>query len=518
MSRPPVASPMHLAGQIYEWSWPATDTIDRLVLADAVRCSGPAGQALTLPAFRDGENWRARLAATPGRWQWSIPTGQGDGELTVPNLPSYSRWPDGPLRLSHDRRSLIDTSGTPAFYLADTAWAVVWKGLPEHWHRYLDRRVAQGFGMLQVNLLPWRWEFDDVEGNRPFLAGDPTQPNPSYFARYDRFLTLAAERGLVTCLMLIWGGPRESLPAYRFTTEEAIQFARYAVARFAAFPMLWSLSGDGEYAHELSKWEAVGATIEATDPYQHPTTNHLPPSMNWHAAFHQAPWHDFHMLQTGHRRDALPDISALLTHYYHRQPVKACVNGEPWYEQHPSRDSEAYGPVFTAREVRYAFWASVLAGATMGHTYGSQGIWNWKRAGDSEEPLAGPQVGPTWEQALDHPGAEHCGIGTTILGRLTWWSLQPAADQVQLDPPPATYADHPIAAAILNELLVIYLPNGALTAILKGLAPGAWQAYWINPRNGRDWPIGPVEPGFDHKWRAPAPPSDEDWLLVVERG
>src|SRR3712207_6847890 len=52
------------------------------------------------------------------------------------------------------------------------------------------------------------------------VGGDVTRPNEAYFARYDRFVELAAARGLFTCLMLLWGGPRPDLPAARFTTEQ----------------------------------------------------------------------------------------------------------------------------------------------------------------------------------------------------------------------------------------------------------------------------------------------------------
>ena len=78
-----------------------------------------------------------------------------------------------PLRLSPNRRYLVDADGAPWLYVGDTAWAVVWKGNPEQWLTYLDRRKSQGFSAVQVNLLPWRWAFTDADGNRPFVDGDP---------------------------------------------------------------------------------------------------------------------------------------------------------------------------------------------------------------------------------------------------------------------------------------------------------------------------------------------------------
>jgi hypothetical protein len=435
---------------------------------------------------------------------------------TRPNEPKHAgdqRWPTGALRLSENRRYLVRPDGSPFFYYADTAWSIVWKGTPDQWEQYLDRRVEQGFSVLQVNLLPWRWEFTDVEDNRPFHDGDPTRPNEAYFKRFDLFITMAAERGLYTCLMLIWGGPRPQLPAVYFSNEQAVEFARYAVARFAPFPMIWSLSGDAEYVRELDKWEAVGQAVEAADPYDHPTTNHLPPTMNWHQLHHDSSWHDFHMLQTGHRRNSIGDIGDLPAHYYRQQPVKACVNGEPWYEAHPSRDTAEFGPIFTPFEARYAFWVSVLSGATMGHTYGSQGVWNWKRPGDDETMLAGPQIGPPWFEAIHHAGAAQCGLGADLLRSLPWWQLEPSPEQVEMVPPVAT-TFRPACARVPGRLWVVYVQAGRHLT-LKGMEMADWRAYWFDPRTGQRQDIDAVEIGENRKWLAPPTPSSEDWVLVV---
>jgi hypothetical protein len=282
--------------------------------------------------------------------------------------------------------------------------------------------------------------------------------------------------------------------------------------------MLWSLSGDGPYTQETGKWEAVGAAVQAADPYDRPTTNHLPPDLNWQFAFAHSPWHDFTMLQTGHTQRARPDISALPAAYWRRLPAKAVVNGEPWYEAHPARDSREYGPPFSAADARYAFWVSTLSGATMGHTYGSQGIWNWKRPGDDETEVAGPQIGPPWFDALRHAGAEQCGLGARLLRTLPWWQLEPAPERVRLDPPPSGPDDRPCCARTPDGLWVVYLPAGTGRPLLSGIAPDAWQARWVDPRTGAVTPVGEeIAVDQSHRWRGPAPPSADDWVLIVSR-
>jgi hypothetical protein len=422
-----------------------------------------------------------------------------------------------PLRLSDDRRYLVDADGRPFFYFADTAWSVAWKGTPDQWATYLDRRAAQGFSVLQVNLLPWRSSIVDVEGNSPFVDGDVTRPNEAYFARYDRFIQMAAERGLFTCLMLVWGGPRPDLPASWFTTEQAIAFARWAVERYTHFPMLWSISGDGPYDEDADRWEAVGAAVEAADPNDHPATNHMVTNRGWRFLHHASSWHDFHMIQTGHRLDARPNIAAQPFAYYRAEPTKAFVNGEPWYEAHPDMaDRPRYGPRFGEEHQRYAFWVSVLSGATMGHTYGSQGIWNWKQPGDDETHLAGPQIGPTWSEGLELPGVAQVALGVSILRRLPWYRLHPTPERARSTDSEVPPVRQPACAQIPGELWLAYLPADSGDVQLLGLDERGWRAHWLDPRDGSRHELGRVDAPKDGVWTPPERPSSDDWVLMLD--
>jgi hypothetical protein len=97
------------------------------------------------------------------------------------------QWAQKPLRVSAAGRSLEDLDGRPCFYLADTAWMCLWKGTPEQWERYFDLRVAQGYSVIQTDLLPFEWGKPDAAGNLPFVNEDFSRPNDAYFARAERF-------------------------------------------------------------------------------------------------------------------------------------------------------------------------------------------------------------------------------------------------------------------------------------------------------------------------------------------
>jgi hypothetical protein len=165
----------------------------------------------------------------------------------------------------------------------------------------------------------------------------------------------------------------------------------------------------------------------------------------------------------------------------------------------------------------------------MGHTNGAQGIWNWKRSGDDEAELAGPQIGPPWSEALEYDGAAQCGLAAGVLRALPWWRLEPAPERVALDPAPRDRLDdpyrayagvdlRPACAWIPDELLVAYAPAAEGRIVVRGLEPGDWAANWVDPRSGRASAIGPAAPAETGLWVAPPAPSGDDWALIVRRG
>ncbi|MBC7250174.1 MAG: DUF4038 domain-containing protein [Anaerolineae bacterium] len=77
--------------------------------------------------------------------------------------------------------------------------------------------------------------------------------------------------------------------------------------------------------------------------------------------------------QTGHDARARNRLWRLPLHLQqHGRASKGYINLEPWYE--------GIGDQFWTSDQLYAYWVSMLAGAT-GHCYGAQGIWN---VGDGE--------------------------------------------------------------------------------------------------------------------------------------
>jgi hypothetical protein len=117
------------------------------------------------------------------RWNsWAIP---------IAATPADERWPAGPLRLSEDRRTLETIDGDPFFWLGDTAWYIVWKGTPDQWMTYLDRRVAQGFSVVHVILLPY--ESGDLRRSENQVMGAAVRTRQGNAAAYVFYRRVQAE-------------------------------------------------------------------------------------------------------------------------------------------------------------------------------------------------------------------------------------------------------------------------------------------------------------------------------------
>jgi hypothetical protein len=122
------------------------------------------------------------------------------------------------LQVSANRRFLVDTTGEPFFYLADTAWELIHVLSREDAERYLARRAAQRFTVIQAVILS---EFDGLTapnayGHLPFRRDthgriDPGQPDlhptslSDYWSHVDYIVDRAAAHGLYLALLPTWG-------------------------------------------------------------------------------------------------------------------------------------------------------------------------------------------------------------------------------------------------------------------------------------------------------------------------
>src|SRR5215467_9563648 len=85
----------------------------------------------------------------------------------------------GPLRIAHDHRHLIDQSGHPFLVQGDAAWSLISGLTKEDAEKYLEARSRQGFNSIIVNIIEHKFRGPvDRYGDAPFTTpGDFSTPN-----------------------------------------------------------------------------------------------------------------------------------------------------------------------------------------------------------------------------------------------------------------------------------------------------------------------------------------------------
>jgi hypothetical protein len=141
-------------------------------------------------------------------------------------------------------------------------------------------------------------------------------------------------------MVAAWG----SLARSRSLTEDNVAgYARFLAERYEKRSnIVWITGGDTEGSRETGVWRKMGETLRAIDP-NHLITYHpfgRTHSFTW---FHNEPWLDFNMFQSGHRRydqDTTAgakgeDNWRYVREDYASQPVKPTIDGEPSYRGIP---------------------------------------------------------------------------------------------------------------------------------------------------------------------------------------
>src|SRR5687768_4585550 len=83
------------------------------------------------------------------------------------------------LKISPDKRFIINEKGDPFFYLGDTAWELFHRLNREEAEHYLKDRKAKGFNVIQAVVLAELSGLKDLSpyGDLPLHSLDPTTPN-----------------------------------------------------------------------------------------------------------------------------------------------------------------------------------------------------------------------------------------------------------------------------------------------------------------------------------------------------
>ena len=529
--------------------WTATDivlnakkTYGNPYTEQAINCqfTGPQGQKMTIPGFWDGgQKWVIRFAPpVVGKWTYTVSAADTadaglhkiSGELYCTkytgNLDIYKH---GFLRVSNDKRSMTHRDGTPFFWLADTHWM----GLSHREHLYdsndkrfpsmfkgmVDVRAKQGYTVYQMNF------FLSESGDNGYINGEPAtwneggrvwtdnkkweSPNTKFFSNCDERIQYVAKSGLVSALGLDWGPYAYS--DYTVSAYKAI--ARYIVARYSAYPIIWNTCGEARMNSPY--WAEVARYIDKIDPYQHPTTLHSGVETTDFGyksdEYRGEDWFDFVMLQTGHVKSLTFDILNSWKNKYNRTATLPFLEGEACYE------GIAKVPKNLTRKMAYT---SIMCGS-FGYSYGAEGIWNAIWDENDTFQLWGAKPIP-WYKAIDGENGAQMKYLKQIFTSVPWWELKPYNSIVSWYKQPGT--DPLLKSNSDRTSIMIYYPiqekpiSYDFIGTISRLNPKhTYDAKWVNPRDGKTTTAAAkFKPNSDGEWKTPAPPSNtEDWVLLI---
>jgi hypothetical protein len=170
-----------------------------------------------------------------------------------------------PLKLSSNNRYLTDSKNKPFLIKEISAWGLIQAVSEADESAYLDSIKKKGFNTVMVSIISYDTRFagdpPNWQGISPFnTKWDFSTYNSTYFEHADRFLRMAAEKGilvlLVPCYLGYKGDPNQGwwpkLLSSTNTVEKSYKYGKFLGERYKDFSnIIWIAGGDNSGAGEL---------------------------------------------------------------------------------------------------------------------------------------------------------------------------------------------------------------------------------------------------------------------------
>ncbi|MGV8877456.1 MAG: DUF4038 domain-containing protein [Sphingobacteriaceae bacterium] len=415
-----------------------------------------------------------------------------------------------PLKVSMNKRYLIDNDGHPFLYHADTAWMLFLNLNREETLQYLIARKAQSFNVIQVILVGFA-DFNGKPpinrfGQKPFLiANDFSTVNLKYFEHVAWVIRKADSLGLALSIAPLWAGccgegwAGKGKAMDLNKPEGNFKFGKFLGTYFGKFKNVqWILGGDSDPENDKENYRQLALGIKRHSPKQL-ITYHAASSHSSTDVWEKESWLDFTMVYTYFRgfnkawNKNQPDVYEVSWEEYGKHPVTPFILGESTYEG----EHDSWGSALQAR--KQAYWA-VLGGAS-GHAYGSP-IW---------------KVDKNWRKYLNLPGAKSLKHFYKLFSALQWEKLVPDTGKKVAISGNGEFANNNYSTTAIsndNRFSVSYLPSPRTLSIdLAQIKGKSLTAKWHDPIEGKEIDI--KEPLEHNITSFTPPPGNHDWVLVI---
>ena len=438
----------------------------------------PDGTEVRVEAFFRGEGvWVGRAYCDQvGRWTWRAeaePLADGPQSGTFQVRPSdlpgkLRKHPRDPHQFAYD-------NGRWFLHIGDTGYRYVTDSEPL-WKQYLDEAAEVGFTKIRT------WFCRSRGGVEALFRDDRSGLDLEYWNEVERRLAYALEKyPHIQFQLILYGEDTAQLHRYASGDRASQLVARYAQARFSAFPNVhWCISNDRDLTDKPGNRSVspqiirqIARDIREREPWGTLLTNHQKRFSGY--AFVNDDWSDIVTLED------LDQVAGEILLKYRRESEDPVVN-----------DEDRYGIYRSPKHDRYFFrrlmWASLLSG---GHaTYGGLDTYEAFAGADQTKGVQG-YLTAVRDGRLDHGEEDFRWIHAFFEETdLTLVGFQPADEIAGNDP-------LSVKAASDGREIVIYAQNPdtrkpELADVADkparfqiALPRGDWTCRWYDPRSGQ---------------------------------
>ena len=431
------------------------------------------------------------------------------------------------LKVSDNKRFLVEESGKPFFYLGDTMWELFHRLNREDAEKILKDRAEKQFTVVQaVAIAELEGHTDpNAYGHLPFIDQDPSRldlrANEDYWDHVDYIVKKANSLGIYVGFLPTWGRFWHDTNQGRkplFTRDNAETYGEFLGKRYKDAGIIWILGGDRNVENDDQKEiiRAMARGLRKGDGGAHLMTFHPPGGSGSSKWFHDEPWLAFNMRQNGHVVEFTGRYDKTREDY-DRTPTKPVMDGEPIYEDHPvSFNAKNLGHSIAADVRRPLYW-NLFTGA-FGHTYGHHSVWQMWSPG--KNPINNPLM--PWFEAIKQPGAGQMQFGRKLIESRPFLTRIPDDSVILTSSVPTSIpgAGSRKFVATRDEsgsYTMIYAPVGrAFKVNMSKIAGPKVKAWWFNPRDGKAKPLGEFPNTGEREFISPDPGEDIDWVLVLD--
>jgi hypothetical protein len=422
-----------------------------------------------------------------------------------------------PLRLNNNSTYLEGKDGKPFLIKEISAWGLIQALSEQDESAFMDSVRKKGFNTLMVSIIsydqrfaggPPRWQ-----GISPFKTEwDFSTYNPAYFEHADRFLKMAASKGLLVLLVPCYLGYKNdstqgwwnSLLSPKNDPAKSRFYGQFLGSRYKDFSnIIWLAGGDNRGEGKLATHtDAIFSGIREYDR-QHLWTGHFDSAMptNWSSGsllygkyMDIDGLYDFTESSLGEEG---PQYKTELAHYGRGKMI---FQLDQSYEHDIPHGADNEDP----RWIRRKNYQGLLSGCT----------------GTSFSPGARENQCYTltnWRPLMNTEGMRQVSYCFRAFESRPWYMLVPDTARKIIKSGGGTFGKTDFACAARtsdSSTVMVYLPEGKkITLDLGQMAGGMASAWWFDPSSGKSRAAGTFSTGGDREF---VPPSLNDWLLVLD--